>query len=167
MAGFQSSINRYLAPGVEGDFAGHGIRASMLAGEGAFVAGPEGVIVGRFAWIDGNDVYNKGTVPPVGFIHREQQALITAYMGEASMLIQPYTQVTIMTQGDFFAKTATATTIGQKVFASTADGSIATGAAGATVAGYVETEFYVGSAVAAGELVKISTWIYGVNGTGE
>lgn len=160
--GFQTKVNQYLAPAVEGDFADHSIRAQQLADEGGLVAGSNGVVVGRFAWVatDGT-VFNAGTIAPSGFIHREQQALITAYLGESSMVIPPFTMVTVMTQGAYWAKTTTNATVGQKIFASTTDGSIATGTAGATVAGFVETEFYAGSTATAGSLIKISTFIYG------
>lgn len=98
------------------------------------------------------------TGEPSGFVHRDGQASITVWLGEASMLIQPGREVTLMTAGDFWARTATAATRGQKIFAVLADGTIKTGAAGATISGAVETPFYAGSACDAGELVKISTW---------
>ena len=47
-------------------------------------------------------------------------------------------------------RTAGAATVGQKIFAKLSDGSVTTGAAGATISGYVETKFVVGSAAAAG-----------------
>lgn len=74
------------------------------------------------------------------------------------MLIQPGREVTLMTAGDFWAKTSTAATRGQKIFASLTTGQIQTGAAGATITGYVETNFFAGSTCDAGERVKISTW---------
>lgn len=49
MAGFQTRINQYPAPGVEGAFAGTNPHATYQAGEGALVAGEDGLIVGRFA----------------------------------------------------------------------------------------------------------------------
>lgn len=167
MAGFQRVVNQYMSPAVEGDFADHSIRTQQLASEGQLVANANGTTIARFAWFLDGQVYNAGTIAPAGFIHREQQALITDYLGSDSMLIPAGTPVTILTQGSFWARTATEATIGQKVFASTTDGSVATGAAGATVDGYVETQFYVGSAGAAEELIQIGSWIYGVNGTGE
>ncbi|MCV5473623.1 hypothetical protein OFN43_32725, partial [Escherichia coli] len=57
MSGFQSVINQQQAPGVEGDFASANPKASLLAGEGALVAGANGVVVGRFAWVS-NGVVN-------------------------------------------------------------------------------------------------------------
>ncbi|UPQ70543.1 structural cement protein Gp24 [Kluyvera ascorbata] len=158
MAGFQSVINQYPAPGVEGGFASTNPHATYLAGEGALVAGDTGLTVGRFAWDDDGVASNAGTGAPSGFVHRDGQASITVWLGEASMLIQPGREVTLMTAGDFWAKTATAATRGQKIFASLTTGQVQTGAAGATVAGFVETDFFVGSAADAGELVKITTW---------
>lgn len=158
MAGFQSVINQYPAPGVEGSFASTNPHATFLAGEGALVAGNDGLTVGRFSWAVDGVASNAGTGAPSGFVHRDGQASITVWLGEASMLIQPGREVTLMTAGDFWAKTSTDATRGQKIFASLTTGQVQTGAAGATVAGYAETDFFVGSAAAAGELVKITTW---------
>ena len=158
MAGFQSVINQYPAPGVEGSFAGTNPHATYQAGEGALVAGASGLTVGRFAWNANGVASNAGTGAPSGFVHRDGQASITVWLGEASMLIQPGREATLMVAGDFWARTSTAATRGQKIFASLTTGQVQTAAAGATVAGYVETAFSAASACDAGELVKISTW---------
>lgn len=158
MAGFQSVINQYPAPGVEGSFASTNPHATYVAGEGALVAGPAGLTVGRFAWDVDGVASNAGTGTPSGFVLRDGQASITIWLADSSMLIQPGREVTLTTAGDFWAKTSTAATRGQKVFASLTTGQVQTGAAGATVAGYAETDFYVGSTADAGELVKITTW---------
>lgn len=157
--GFQKTINIQPAPAVEGDFASANPRASVLAGEGAFIADTAGVTVGRFAWADSSGlVTNAGAGAPTGFVHREQQALITAWLGETSMLVPEGLPITLHNEGDFWVKTLTVATVGQKVFASLTTGEVKTDAAGATVAGYVETIFKVGSAGAANELIKITTW---------
>ncbi len=158
MAGFQSVINQYPAPGVEGGFASTNPHATFLAGEAALVAGASGVTVGRFAWVDGGVASNAGTGAPSGFVHRDEQASITTWLGKASNVIQAGREITLMTAGDFWARTSTAATRGQKIFASLTTGQVQTGAAGATIAGYVETAFTAGSNCDAGELVKISTW---------
>lgn len=101
---------------------------------------------------------NAGSGVPSGFVHRDGQASITIWLGQASMLIQPGREITLMVAGDFWAKTSTAATRGQKVFASLTTGEVQVAAAGATVAGFIETEFYAASDCDAGELVKISTW---------
>lgn len=158
MAGFQSVINQYPAPGVEGGFASTNPHATYLAGEAALVAGTSGLTVGRFAWDVNGVASNAGTGAPSGFVNRDGQASITVWLGQASNLIQPGREATLMTAGDFWARTSTAATRGQKIFASLTTGQVQTGAAGATIAGYVETPFKAGSVCDAGELVKISTW---------
>lgn len=158
MTGFQSVINQYPAPAVEGDFASANPNASLLAGEGALVTGTSGVTVGRFAWAVAGVVSNAGSGVPSGFVHREGQASIVTWLAESSMLIQAGREVTLMTRGDFWARTSTVATVGQKVFASLTTGQVQTGAAGATISGYIETPFVVGSAAAANELVMIGTW---------
>ncbi|MEF3068034.1 hypothetical protein [Pandoraea apista] len=158
MSGFQSVINQYPAPAVEGDFASSNPRSVVLAGEGTLVAGATGVIVGRFAWADANGlVTNAGANVPTGFVHRELQAVITTWLGQQTMLVPQGLPITLHRTGDFWARTATVATVDQKVFASNTDGSISTGAAGATVAGSTETAFYVDSPGAVGELIKISS----------
>ncbi|ELY4207624.1 hypothetical protein EJD93_04545 [Cronobacter sakazakii] len=158
MPGFQSVINQYPAPGVEGGFASTNPHATFLAGEAELVAGTGGLTIGRFAWAVNGVATNTGTGAPSGFVHRDGQAAITEWLGASSNVIQAGREVTLMVAGDFWARTATAATRGQKIFAVLADGTIKTGAAGATISGAVETPFYAGSACDAGELVKISTW---------
>lgn len=157
--GFQTSINIQQAPGVEGDFASANPRATVLAGEGALVAGEGGATVGRFAWADADgQVTNAGAGAPTGFIGRHMQAVITEWLGEASMLIPDGVAMALYNEGDFWVKSSTVATVGQKVFANNATGAIATGAAGATVADHTETRWTVKSPAAVGELLKISTW---------
>lgn len=156
---FQSTVHNDPNPAVAGDFASANPRASRLAGPGAFVAGSGGCNVGLFAWADANGlVTNAGSGVPSGFVHRDMQGLITTWLAEASMNIPEGLPVTLMSAGDFWAQTLTTATIGQKVFASNTDGTIKTGAAGATIAGYTETKWVVGSAGAANDLIKIGTW---------
>lgn len=145
--GFQKSVNLVQAPGVEGDFASANPRASVLAGAGGLVAGPGGVTVGRFAWVaaDGVTVTNsgQGNRVPDGFVHREQQALITQYLAEQSMVIPAGFPVTLHNAGDFFAKNigGNASAYNGTVYADLATGQIrttlptgdsATGSIGAT-----------------------------------
>ncbi|KVS50690.1 hypothetical protein WK39_27915 [Burkholderia cepacia] len=177
MMGFQQHVYYQPAPAVEGDFASANPRASVLAGPGSLVAGPAGVTVGRFAWATStgqpdvtsgetdfyNLVSNTGVGPPTGFVHREQQALITTWLAEASMLVPAGLPVTLHQAGDFWVRNAGAgpSAAGQKAFANLTDGAVQSGAAGATVAGTVETKWFVMSAAAPGELMKISSWPLG------
>ncbi|UCL84505.1 hypothetical protein [Pseudomonas sp. HS-18] len=157
--GFQKTVNQYPAPAVEGDFASANPRASVLPSAGVMVADTGGVTVGRFAWVDGDTVSNAGAGAPSGFIHRDHQALNFALLSEATMVIPEGYGVTVHNQGDFWARTTTIATVGQKVFASNTTGEVATGATGATVAGFTETKWSVASAAAANELIKISSWV--------
>lgn len=77
---------------------------------------------------------------------------------EASNTVPVGYPVSVEVKGDFFAVTATDATVGQKVFAVSADGTIKTGAAQATVEGAVETDFEVIQAGAAGDVIIISNW---------
>lgn len=145
MTGFQKQVNSQQAPAVEGDFASTNPRASVLAGEGALVAGVGGVNVGKFAWLqsDGNTVLSYGTAPaaPNGFCARTQQGQIQTYLQESGMNIPAGFPVTLFNSGDFWAKLtgANAAAIGDSIYATYADGSITAGAAatGASVTGAI------------------------------
>lgn len=156
--GFQTQVNIEPAAAVAGDFASANPRSTVLAGPGALVAGEDGVLVGRFAWADEDGVVsNSGTGKPTGFVHREQQGVITIWLMEASMQIPAGLGVTLHNLGDFFAQTTTAATALQKVFASNLNGSIAVGAAGATIADHTETDWYAATTGAANSLIKITS----------
>jgi hypothetical protein len=143
--GFQTTVNLQQAPAVAGDFASSNPRTTVLVGEGGLVAGAGGVVVGKFAWVqsDGKTVVNHGTFPqaPAGFVHRDQQALISVYLQEASMVIPEGFPVTLHNGGDFYAKVegATDATIGATVYADYADGSVTIGSAstGASATGSI------------------------------
>ena len=163
--GFQQTINRNVPLAVEGDFASAGPYHAIPAGNQQLKAGPNGVTIARFAWanIANGQVSNvkpaDTTNHVLGFIRRgENTALITGYRAETSMLIPAGFGVTVYDRADFWAKSTTAATVNQKVFASNTTGEIATGAAGATVAGFTETEFKVASIGDVGELIKITAF---------
>lgn len=155
MSGFQRTVNTDPAPAVEGDFASANPRASMLAGPGALVAGALGVTVGKFARArnDNGQVFNAdpGVANALGFVARPGNvASITAWLGEASMIVYAGREITLHNTGDFWARFAAGATKGQKVFASYADGSAVAGTAGGSVAGAVVTA--VGGAVVTGAI---------------
>lgn len=157
--GFQTTVNLQQAPAVAGDFATANPRASFPGGEGQYVAGATGVTVGRFVWIEAVTglVFNTGTGKPDGFVHREQQALISVYLDEASNVVPKGFPVTIMRTGDYWAtSTVAAATKGQKAFAKLSDGTMQPGAAGATISGFVETDFVITQGCALNELAVIS-----------
>lgn len=141
MAGFQTSVTAGPAPAVAGDFCNANPRHSVDAGPGGLVSGPDGLTIGRFAWLsyqridsDGAPAVanNYGSGPVAGFVHRENQALITGFLQESSMLIPPGFAITLHSSGGFFVvNDGTAAALpGMKAFARYADGAVEFAAAG-------------------------------------
>lgn len=137
---FPNQVNVQPAIAVAGDFASTNPRAALLAGAGALVCGAAGVIVGRFAWatdisIDAEGapgtVNNFGAGIPSGFVHREQQGLLTAFLQEQGMTVPGGFPITLMMAGDFFVinSGSSQALVGQYAFANFANG-LATFAAG-------------------------------------
>jgi hypothetical protein len=147
---FQKTVNLYNPLAVAGDFASTNPRATYDASEGALVAGLLGVTVGKFAWVDGatNSIVSNSATSneqPSGFVHRDQQGLITVYLGEASMLIPEGFPVTLHVSGDFWAKLtgSTAVTPGTALYVNFATGDIQAGSAptGAAATGAIGSTF--------------------------
>lgn len=160
---FQQSVNINPPIGVVGTFASIGVSHTVLAGALKLIAGTNGLTVARFAWGDTvngtaqNDKPTDTTNWAVGFVERDTNiGVITDWQGTATMVVPKGLQVSIYDRGDFFVVATTAATVGQKVFANDTTGTIATGAAGATVAGHTETNFTVASAGSAGVVIKIT-----------
>lgn len=148
---FQTQVQQFPAPAVEGDFASANPRVSVLAGSGALVAGALGMVVARFGWVtndaNGNPQTAQNTAAgswapngaPDGFCHRVQQGLIPNYLQESSMMVPGGFPVVLHSRSDAWVLTRTVATRGQKVFASLLDGGVSTGTAGTPVAGFVGT----------------------------
>lgn len=188
--GIQTQVNVQQAPAVEGDFCDANPRYSALAGPGGFVAGVDGVIIGHFAWADDTTIDADGAPATVnsfgvgavtGFVHREQQGLITTYLADASMLIAAGFGMTLMSGGGYWAKNNNASAQalrGMKAFARYSDGAVLFAAAGTTpysasvtgtiaagtgqVTGSISGNVLTVSAVGAGLLVNGAT----LSGTG-
>lgn len=175
---FQTFVNTNLPLAVEGDFASANPRATVLAGEGGLVAGPQGLTCGQFAWVeaDGKTVtnYAQGTKAPDGFVHRQQgAALIVNYLGEASNVIPAGFPVTLHDAGDFFDKIAggVGSTIGASVYARLSDGAAFIGSApsGATGTGSVGSTFTAtgtGTSLAVSAITGILSVGDTISGTG-
>jgi hypothetical protein len=140
--GWQNQVNTVPAPAVEGDFSDKNTnRFTVDAGPGGLVSGNLGVTIGRFAWattqaMDPDHapaiVNSFGTGVPTGFVAREQQGQISAYLAAAGMTILQGQPVTLFARGGFWAKNngTTAATLGQKAYARLADGAVVFKAAG-------------------------------------
>ena len=91
----------------------------------------------------------------MGFVVRVQMYPNYLLNSPGTLTVPSGSALSVAVRGDFYAISKTEATIGQKVFASTTDGSISTGAAGGSVSGSVETDFTVKRGGAAGELIVI------------
>jgi hypothetical protein len=151
MAGFQAQVNQQPAPAVVGNFASADPRASVLAGPGQIVAGANGLIVGRFAWLDSTYTLasNTGGGAPAGFVGREANfnAIITTYLAETSMTIPKGFEVTLHREGDFWVLNSGSLEVvpNQKAYANNATGLVTFAATGTP-----PSDFSMTASVAAG-----------------
>lgn len=116
---FQRTVNDFQAPAVEGDFASLNPFSSVLAGPGALVAPAGGLVVGRFAWVGPQGQVSQSFVAgyQIGFLIRNEQALITLFLGEATLLVPSGFMITLVNSGDFWAKFPAGATVDQNVYA--------------------------------------------------
>lgn len=129
--GFQRVVNNQPGLAAAGDFADANIKANVIAGAGAFVTAPypRSPIVGNFAWGDQDGHLALGqwrgeAAAKIGFVHRENNALITAFLAADVLAIAQGQIITLYDQGSFWARFAAGATVGQKVFANYVDGSV-------------------------------------------
>ncbi len=154
---FQSKVNSLQAPGVAGDFASTNPFASVLAGPGQLVAPAGGLVVGNFCWIGPAGQVSQSYVAgyQLGFVGRNEQALITQFLGEATMLIPQGFPVNAFNAGDFWAKFEGGATPGQTVYADKTNGApiaAASTPAAASATGLVGTDATVAGSITAGVL---------------
>lgn len=152
----KKTVNTYPGIGIPGAYAAINPIVSTAKGYVASAA----CNIGGFVWAVADKegcVKPTGTGRPLGFVVRE----ITNPLGinvEASNVVPVGYPVSVEVKGDFFAVTLTKATVGQKVFAVTADGTIKTGDAQQTIVGAVETDFEVIKAGSANDVIIISNW---------
>lgn len=137
MTGFQTSVQQNQAYGVVGDFATTGPWTTVPAMSGELTAGAAGVTIGQFAWADDvtgvvTNYKPNNASTRFGYVGRAgQRATLTAFLAEASMVINPGYEVTLYDGGAYFDKApAGGATIGQKLFAPYAGGAPVLGTAG-------------------------------------
>lgn len=116
---FQSKVNTNQAPGVAGDFASTNPFSSVLATAGALVAPAGGLTVGNFAFVGPAGQVSQSYVSgwQIGFLGRNEQALITQFLGESSLVVPEGFPVTLFDGGDFFAYFADGATALATVYA--------------------------------------------------
>ncbi|MDR3534018.1 MAG: hypothetical protein P4L90_26060 [Rhodopila sp.] len=144
MAGtFQTTTKVLQAPGVAGDFASANPRATNLSSQiynsTGFQAGPNGLTIGLFAWLDQATYQfanNYGPGAPAGFVHNSHEALITTYLTAYGMTIPAgFPCSDIFDAGDFFVVNngTNEATPGMKAYANNVTGVATFAAAGAPV----------------------------------
>lgn len=159
---FQGQVNILPAIGVPGQ---HMSTNPLVSTQKGYCAA-DTVTIGGFVWAavteKENDAFVKstGTGAPLGFAVREITNPL-GYNESASNTVPKGFPVSVAVKGDFAVVTGTTATVGQSVFAVTADGSIKTDTAGSTVEDAVETDYKVvningGGAV--GDIIVISNW---------
>lgn len=133
--GFQTSINDEIPLPTPGSFASCNPRNALVSGDSQYTAGPLGVTVGAFGWVNGNVVQSYSTgVRPDGIIANELQATITTWLGETTYTVNPGLPVVPYSDGDFWMKAVGSITRGMKLYADLSTGLISRGAAAGTAA---------------------------------
>lgn len=155
---FQKQVNITPALGVAGEFASVNPFFSLVAGEGQLTAGDDGLTVGVFGFADMatgkvSNAYADGN--RIGFVIRNYNALITTYGAQSSMVIPAGHVVTLISNGDVFAKCADAT-VGQKVLALKADGTLKAVDVGVDATATELETGYIIAEVSVDDLVKIT-----------
>lgn len=142
MSNFPNKVNANQAPAVAGDFASQNPRASLLAGQAALVAPLGGLIVGNFAFVTKNvngetvsQAYASGN--EIGFLAREEQALISTYLAGDSLVVPQGFMVTLYTEGDFYARFGDGANPGDVVYADETTGAAQSGSGTTSVTGAV------------------------------
>jgi len=177
--GFQKVVNLYPAPGVEGDFASMNPFSSILAGGppgqggGTLVAPASGVAVGRFAFVNpANGAVSQSYVVgyQIGFLGRNEQALITQFLGEYTLVVPCGFMINLFSGGDFWARFPAGATAGQKVYADPNTGLPISAASAPALASGTATIGFTGvgtASVAAGTTLTIGTATDGVLSVGD
>lgn len=155
--GFQKKVELYNAPAVAGDMA----TPDQSIYQAVNFTAEEAVEVGSFVFA-GTDAQfqakQSGVGAPIGFVQRIFNYVNNDLSSPGTLTVPEGSTLTIAVKGDFWAKTLTTATVGQKVYAGQLDGSIKTDAAGQTISDYVETDFVVKTAGQANDLIIISNW---------
>lgn len=175
---FQTFTNVLQAPGIAGDFASANPRATALSsqqyGNAGFVAGPNGLTIGLFAWLD-PETYrvasNAGAGAPNGFVHRAQEALITTYLNAFGLTIPAGMMVgNIFDEGDFFVVNngLIQATPGMKAYANNGTGQASFAATGNPTTGGTSTASTIAAATgsSAGSTITDDVFTTGGSVTG-
>lgn len=165
---FQTSVASQQSPGIEGGFYGANPHYTLTnPDEGMWVAGPDGVTIGRFAWANTangqvSSAHPGVTTVRVGFVHHDQSAVIAGLLVGASNTVVAGQGIDLVSDAPVLGRFAAGAVIDQKVYANYADGALVSAATGsaATVTRSVTTTngsaniSYTGGQIYAGEPVS-------------
>jgi hypothetical protein len=145
---FQSVVNDFQAPGVEGDFASTNPYSTVLAGPGGLVAPAGGLQVGKFFWVGPQGQCSQSFVAgyQVAFLGRNQQGLITVFLESNTLGVPEGFMVTGFNGGDFWARFPAGGTVGQNVYADPNDGTPLAGATAPTLGTVTAVTGFTGTA---------------------
>lgn len=157
---FQEQVNRYRAKGIAGQAATPD--QSIYTAKNYLSDGT--VTIGCFAWESSSDskqATGSGSGIPLGLVERNIIYPIMDVSKTAQDTAPEGYGVTIAVRGDYYVEVSGAASVGQALFAKTADGTIVPGTPGGTVASAVETPWLIKDALEAGTsggLVLASNW---------
>lgn len=150
LTGFQGVVLNQPAPAEAGDFYGVNPRAVVLAGAGQYTAPASGLTVGNFCWANADtgavyQDYQPGL--QLGFLHRENNAVIVNFLAPATMMVPQGAPITLFSDGTFWAKFAGGATPGQLVYADAGTGApIAGGATPPSTGAFTADAGFTGTA---------------------
>jgi hypothetical protein len=139
---FQKQVAKGQEIGVPGDKA---TSNPFVYTDRNYLAGAGGVTVGAFVWDDPSNpaapepgtgvssALSKGAGAPLGIVERNISYFNFDMRDGGTLAVPEESAIQVVIKGDLYAVSATAATKGQKVFAVLADGSLKTGAKGATI----------------------------------
>ena len=165
----QKQVNLYRAPGVAGDKATPD--QSVYTPLNPLAA--KSLPVGSFVFpvvssdvIDNTQATNVAgeATEVLGFVERVINYVNYDIFSDGTLDVPEGSALTVAVRGDYWAVSTTRATVGQKVLASTADGSISTGTPDGT---HLDTGWTVKTPGEIGEPIIISTWgAMAVSGSG-
>lgn len=133
---FQTSVAAQQSPGIEGGWTGANPHYTLTSpDEGQWVAGPNGVTIGQFAWANpanGQVTSNHpGTaIVRYGFVHRDQPAVIAGLLVGTSNIVVAGQGIDLLEDGPVWARFAAGAAVNQKVYMNYATGACRAAATG-------------------------------------
>jgi hypothetical protein len=164
---FQQQVYINPAIAMPGDFASSNPMNYKLSATGKMVADSAGVTIGAFAVLNaaGTVTSVPGVAPSsttrIGFVHREQNGQITAFLADHGYVIAAGQPVSLWGSGDFFANADVVTATpsrGAQIWWDTLTGHTIVGAPASPPSTTVQTPYFlIDETVAVGQTITISS----------